>query len=76
MSSPTYLTIPEVVARYRGQVAEGTFANWRVRGQGPSYIKVGKSVLYPLSELEAWDKRLLVNCGGARNRAASRDGED
>lgn len=76
MSPPTYLTIDEVVARYRGQIAEGTLNNWRSRGMGPPYLKVGKAILYPISELEAWDKRLLVNHGGGRKRFAPGDNED
>ena len=27
---------------------------------GPSFLKIGKAVLYPLAELEAWDRKNLV----------------
>lgn len=60
MSIPAYLTLEEVVARYRGQVSEGTLRNWRTMRVGPSYIKIGKAVLYPVSELDRWDKSNLV----------------
>jgi hypothetical protein len=29
---------------------------------GPSFIKSGKAVLYPVSELDRWDKSNLVVC--------------
>lgn len=62
MSSLIFLTLEEVVARYRGQISEGTFCNWRSRRIGPSFIKVGKAVLYPLEGLERWDRKNLVVC--------------
>lgn len=29
---------------------------------GPSFVKVGKAVLYPVDELDAWDERNKVQC--------------
>jgi hypothetical protein len=29
---------------------------------GPSFIKIGKAILYPLDELDRWDRRNLVVC--------------
>ena len=52
MSSPAYLTIDEVVERYRGQISQGTFRNWRSLRIGPSFIKIGKVPLYPIEELD------------------------
>lgn len=46
MPDPNYLTPEEVIARYRGQVSEGTLRNWRCMRIGPSFLKIGK----PLSE--------------------------
>jgi hypothetical protein len=33
---------------------------WRTRGRkrGPAYIKVGQRVLYPLKDLELWEKSM------------------
>ncbi len=45
MSTPAYLTPEEVIARYRGQVGEGTTRNWRITRIGPCFIKIGKAVL-------------------------------
>ena len=60
--SPIFLTLEEVVERYRGQVIEGTLRNWRSMRIGPSFIKIGKAILYPLEELDRWDRRNLVVC--------------
>jgi hypothetical protein len=51
MSEPMCLTLNEVVERYRGKISEGTLRNWRSMRVGPSFLKVGKAVLYPLEEL-------------------------
>ena len=34
----------------------GTLRNWRAMKIGPSFVKIGKAVLYPIEELEAWDE--------------------
>jgi hypothetical protein len=60
--SPAYLTLEDVITRYRGQVSKGTLRNWRPMRIGPSFIKIGKAVLYPISELDRWDKFILVIC--------------
>jgi predicted DNA-binding transcriptional regulator AlpA len=35
-------------------VAVGTLQNWRVRGEGPKFIRVGRLVRYDPADLEAW----------------------
>ena len=67
MSDPMFLTLNEVVERYRGQIGEGTLRNWRSMRIGPSFIKIGKAVLYPLEELDRWDRRNLVVCRPSRS---------
>ena len=67
MSSPTYLTVDEVMERYRGQVSEGTLRNWRALRIGPSYIKISKVPLYPIDELDRWDRSNLVLCRRTRS---------
>ena len=66
MSSQMFLTLEEVVERYRGQISEGTLRNWRSLRVGPSFIKIGKAVSYPLEELDRWDRRNLVICQPSR----------
>lgn len=58
---PRYLTEAEVVERYRHAVSSGTLRNWRTQRTGPAYVKVGKAVLYPISALDDWDHKQLVN---------------
>jgi len=61
MGDRKYLTAEEVSDRYRGAVSVGTLRNWRAMRVGPA-IKIGKAVLYPIDELDAWDKRNTVSC--------------
>lgn len=61
--SDKFLTAEEVVARYRQQFSEGTLRNWRAMRIGPPFVKVGKSVLYPVEGLNAWDRMNTVVCG-------------
>lgn len=44
---------PSTAAEMLG-LSRGTLANWRAEGRGPHYIKLGKDVLYRVSDLEAW----------------------
>lgn len=55
-------TEQEVIARYRGAVSLGTLQNWRSLRTGPTYLKVGKTVLYRRSALTAWEKRNTILC--------------
>lgn len=61
-----FLTTEEVSERYRGLVSAGTLENWRAQRIGPPFIKIGKAVLYPIEELDAWDRRNLVTCDDAK----------
>lgn len=31
-----------------------TLARWRAAGTGPTFIRVGRSIRYPATELQAW----------------------
>jgi hypothetical protein len=66
MSDAKFLTPEEVSARYRGEVTAGTLRNWRAMRIGPAYVKIGKAVLYPVEELDAWDKKNLVICRASK----------
>jgi hypothetical protein len=59
---PMFLTLNEVIERYRGQISDGTLRNWRSMRVGPSFLKIGKAVLYPLEELDQWDRLNLIVC--------------
>ncbi len=60
MTENRFLTPEEVSERYRGSVSVGTLRNWRAMRIGPSFVKIGKAVLYPAGELEAWDEQNKV----------------
>lgn len=62
VTNSCFLTPEEVYERYRGAISAGTLRNWRAMRIGPSFVKLGKAVLYPLDELEAWDKKNRVQC--------------
>lgn len=57
------LTPAEAAARLR--VAPGTLSNWRVQGIGPRFIKFGRKVLYPVAEIEKFERDCLRenSCG-------------
>jgi hypothetical protein len=74
MDAVKFLTPEEVAERYRGEVSVGTLRNWRSMRVGPAFVKIGKAVLYPVTELDAWDEQNRVSCR-ASNRLleSSRD---
>ena len=62
MTDNRFLTPDEVADRYRGGISVGTLRNWRTKRIGPSYMKIGKAILYPVDELDEWDKKNRVQC--------------
>ena len=52
MTYPRYLTVKTTAKRLK--VTPGTLANWRWRGYGPAYIKIGKRIEYLETDVEAW----------------------
>ena len=68
MTDKKFLTPEEVSERYRGEVTVGTLRNWRAMRIGPTYVKIGgKAVLYPVEELDAWDRKNMVMCHASRS---------
>jgi hypothetical protein len=55
-----YLTPDEVVTRYRREISIGTLRNWRAMRIGLGYVKIGKAVLYPVEELDVWERKNMV----------------
>lgn len=60
--TPIHLTPEELVERWRNEVALGTLANWRYANppKGPVWIKVGTKVLYPVAEVEKYERERQV----------------
>lgn len=50
-------TVPELAARLR--IRENTLRQWRMKGEGPRAIKVGRLVRYRLEDVEAWENEHL-----------------
>lgn len=66
MTENKFLTPEEVAERYRGGISVGTLRNWRAMRVGPSFVKIGKAVLYPIKELDAWDENNWVQCRASK----------
>lgn len=62
MSSP-FLTAQQLAARWH--LTPKTLSNWRNVRKGPNFIKVGKSVLYHLNEVETYEKEKLIKISNA-----------
>jgi hypothetical protein len=45
-------TIQETASQLR--LAEGTLANWRVKGKGPAFVRVGGKICYRDEDIEAF----------------------
>ena len=53
----------ELASRWR--ISPRTLEQWRWRGVGPRYLKIGGRVIYPLVEVEAFEAaRLHQNTSG------------
>jgi hypothetical protein len=60
MTSSEYLTPRELAERWRNIVTLSTLDNWRSsQNRGPRFVKIGGRVLYPVSEVEAYEARNL-----------------
>lgn len=55
-----HLTAEDLEKRWKGEVVVGTLANWRSAGIGPSYIKVGRAVLYPMRAVLDYERKNTV----------------
>jgi len=55
LTEPAFLNEEEVVQRYRGVLSAATLRNWRSKGMGPPYLRIGKAVLYARDDLERWE---------------------
>lgn len=52
---PNHMTIDELATRWG--MHRGSLCNWRIKGKGPKYVKVGKTILYPIEEVEAYEQQ-------------------
>jgi len=63
-----YFTIDEVAERYR--ITTATARYWRHTGYGPRGKKVGNRVLYPIAEIERFDREIAEAAATEPNPAA------
>jgi Helix-turn-helix domain len=67
--STRYLNQVELAERWR--FSPRTLENWRCRGEGPSFHKIGGKVFYSLEDVEAYEqeqRRKKTAPGGGRKR--------
>jgi hypothetical protein len=53
--------IPSKEAAARLCVAEGTLANWRVLGKGPTFVRIGGKICYTDEDIQAFITNGLRN---------------
>lgn len=51
-----FLTPEDVSVRWRGVITPATLANWRSQKTGPSFMKAGNKILYPIESIERWEE--------------------
>lgn len=56
-SESEYLTVKELIERWRSQISATTLANWRSERKGPAFVKIGGRVLYPLQDVMAYEEK-------------------
>lgn len=45
---PEFLTPYQLYKRWGGAISPKTLANWRVKGSGPRFVKIGGRIAYPV----------------------------
>lgn len=63
VAQPVFLTTTALAERWH--TSPGRLANMRCNRQGVPWVKVGNRVLYPLVEVEAYERANLVHTSGA-----------
>lgn len=53
-----HLTEDELASRWA--MTTKTLYRWRTQNKGPSYMKLGKKILYPLAAVEAYESQISV----------------
>lgn len=51
-----FMTPDELVARYKGNISVKTLANWRTKGGGPDYVKIGGKIMYEIAAVSKWER--------------------
>lgn len=56
--------LPTKAVAARLQVAEQTLAKWRTEGIGPRYLRMGRTIRYRASDVDAFIEQSLSPIGG------------
>ncbi len=67
MPSGTFFTPEELIARYKGRISVKTLANWRTKGGGPEYTKIGGKIMYTLAAIVEWERRRTYGSTAVRS---------
>ena len=68
MANPTMKHLNQKALAERWLISPRTLEQWRWQGRGPQFLKIGGRVIYPLSEIEAYEAaRLHANTFGPLN---------
>lgn len=61
------LTDSQIEAKYG--VSRKTLANWRVKGEGPKFVKLGAAVRYRSEDIQSWiDSRIFASTSHYRQQ--------
>ena len=60
MPNTVFLSPQQLSQRWGGVVAIGTLANWRSKGQGPAFKKIGGRVVYPIGDVLVWEEQNMT----------------
>lgn len=52
-----FLTPYALHKRWGGAISPKTLANWRARGIGPAWLKVGGRVVYAIEDVERFERQ-------------------
>jgi hypothetical protein len=53
----------------RWRISPRTLAQWRWRGKGPCFVKVGGRVVYRLADIEAYEAHQRRECGASSGQS-------
>ncbi len=57
-------TLNEIELAARWGMSPKTLQRWRTINVGPEYLKLGKKVMYPLTDVEDYEKLIRSNFAG------------
>jgi excisionase family DNA binding protein len=59
-----YLNVTEAAERLG--LSRHTLNQWRLRGRGPAFVRLGRAVRYAVSDLDAWARANRIEVGRGR----------